>query len=136
MKRRISLGLCLGMGLFFLISGVLKLVEVEEFSRSILRYQLMEGPLVGAFALFVPWLEVAGSAGLVVKRWRLASTWLFIGLLFVFEGALLSALFRGLDIECGCLGSGVASSLQFALIRNILLLGALFWVVYSERVDA
>ena len=125
--------LTLGVGLFFLLAAVLKLIDMDEFGRAISRYQLVHGPLLWVAAFWVPWLEIAGVAGLWIRQWRQAGAILLLALLVVFEFILLSALIRGLDIDCGCLGTKSGSSVSFALMRNLILMVALIAVVKLDR---
>lgn len=121
-----------GLGGFFLLAGALKLVDPVEFARAILRYQLVGEQLAWTGALFVPWTEIVVAAGLFFKNWRTASCWLLFALLLFFEAILLSALIRGLDIDCGCLGTNTSSSVSFALMRNIVLAALVLFVMKSE----
>ena len=131
MKKFKWLAIC-ALSIFFMAAGGLKLLEPVEFAQAILGYQLIEGNLAWAGALMVPWMEVIAAIGLLVGRWRLAACWLLLGLLCFFEVILLSALYRGLDIDCGCLGTNASSSVSFALMRNILLIAILLFVLKTN----
>lgn len=132
MKNGLRLFLLAVIGVFFLASGVLKLVDPVEFARAILRYRIVGEELAAVLALVVPWTEIVASFGLVVKSWRPAALTLVGAMLVVFELALASAWIRGLDIECGCFGSSVGSSVEFAFFRNIPLLAATGWLIWVE----
>lgn len=121
MKRKLEWGLLLALGLFFFYAGAVKLTDVAAFTEAVEQYRLVDGFLAWGVALWVPWVECLASVGLWIKGLRRGSLWVLAGLLIVFEGALLSSLVRGLDISCGCLGSGIESSVVFALVRNLLL---------------
>lgn len=110
---------------FFLVAGILKLADPVEFGRAILRYRLVGVELAWIAALWLPWLEALCALGLTLPGWRRASICLLLGLLMFFEIVLLSAFLRGLDIDCGCLGTNSSGSLSFALIRNGFLAAAL-----------
>jgi uncharacterized membrane protein len=132
MKQALRIVLLAGIGLFFLASGILKLLDPVEFALAILRYRIVGESLAAIFALVVPWTEIVVCIGLCLKSWRAAALLLIIALLCVFELALASAWIRGLDIECGCMGSGVATSIQFAFFRNILLFLVTGWLYWME----
>ncbi len=123
----------LALAAFFLVAGFLKVTDPVEFMRAILRYQLFAPTLAWVAALWVPWMEIAAALGLLLRSWRQASAGLIILLLIGFEILLGSAAYRGLDIDCGCLGSGAGSSVQLALLRNLGLLLAAIIVVILER---
>ncbi|NDV62685.1 hypothetical protein G0Q06_09505 [Puniceicoccales bacterium CK1056] len=115
--------------LFFFFSGISKLLDPAAFSMAIERYQLVGGTLSWAIALWLPWLECMLAATLWSRNWRLPSLALLIGMMGVFQIALLSALLRGLDISCGCFGTEVESGVLFSFIRNFFLLGAILLVM-------
>ncbi|MCC6356099.1 MAG: DoxX family protein [Verrucomicrobiae bacterium] len=93
-------------GAVFLIAGVLKAIDPAGFMRDIDGYRMVDGPLLVAVVFFVPWLEIAAGAGLVLKRPYGGAALAAIGMLVVFLFALVQAWARGLDISCGCFGSG------------------------------
>jgi hypothetical protein len=118
---------------FFLLTGLSKLPETAEFTRAILRYQIVEAGLAWYAALWFPWMEVVCATSLWFSRLRLAAIWLLAGLLLMFEGVLLSAWIRGLDISCGCLGTIGDTGVTDALIRNIVLLACLMVLARMEH---
>jgi uncharacterized membrane protein YphA (DoxX/SURF4 family) len=132
MKNGFSWLLLAAIGLFFFASGVLKLQDLQAFGQAIMRYRIVGEHAAAVGSLMVPWVEIVASLGLVVKTWRQAALILILLLLFLFELALASAWSRGLDIDCGCLGSAGGSSIQMAFGRNILLIGGTAWLLYRE----
>ena len=93
----------------------------------------MGAQLAALAALWLPWTEVLWSLGLIMPRLRLAATWLLFGLLCVFQLALLSAYARGLDINCGCLGTIGESGVSMALLRNLGLMAGLAVLAILEK---
>lgn len=120
--QRLSLA---GIGTFFILSGLFKVVDPGAFAEAIGRYRLIGDPLTIGIALWLPWIECLAGVALWHPRWRFASGLLLFGLLLVFQLVLASAWFRGLDISCGCLGSGTDTSVPFAIFRNFILMGLL-----------
>ncbi|MGC9451716.1 MAG: MauE/DoxX family redox-associated membrane protein [Oceanipulchritudo sp.] len=133
MKRWIILLPPVLLGGFFVISGGLKLAAPEEFYRAVLRYRMMEGEAAWAVALLIPWLEVLAGGFLFLRAWRKASALVILALLFVFEAILASAFLRGLDIECGCLGSGGGTSVGMAFVRNLFLIAAGLTILRTDH---
>lgn len=135
MKRLGTWGLLTGMSLFFLFAGGSKLWDVHGFTRSVEQYRLVSGNWAWYGALFVPWLECVLAIALWFPLWRKAALLQLGLLLLVFQGILGSALARGLDISCGCLGNGLDGGLLFALARNFVLLFfvVLLWMAFSKR---
>jgi hypothetical protein len=124
MKAWINWGILILLAVFFAMAGGLKLFDPHAFHLAILRYRLVGPELAFAASLFVPWLEVTSAVALLFRAWRKAAIAMLLLLLVVFQLALGSAIWRGLDIECGCLGSGGPdSSAGFALLRNFVLMG-------------
>ncbi|HSH09598.1 MAG TPA: MauE/DoxX family redox-associated membrane protein [Oceanipulchritudo sp.] len=119
---------------FFLVAGLLKASDPAEFALSILRYRLVGEKLAWIAALWLPWLEMIAALALLWPRLRHAGIWLIFLLLLMFEVSLASAAWRGLDIDCGCLGSGTETSVEMALIRNLVLMGSLLVLVRLEKV--
>ena len=91
----------------FLYSGGVKLIDVEGFAASMYGYQLLPPALIVPLAYGLPWLEVWSALVLwLAPPFRRAGWWMITGMLVVFTIAKISAVSRGLDISCGCTGSG------------------------------
>ena len=111
----------------FLYAGGSKLAELDVFAVAVDSYQLVPYGLIGAVAFGLPVYElVCGFLALLSGRWRRIGLAGLILMTLVFAVALVSALVRGLGIDCGCFGGGPVSSggLWLALFRDLLL-----WVV-------
>jgi putative oxidoreductase len=112
----------LGLGFLFIMSSVPKIRQPYVFLGSVYGYELV-GPQFGVLvAMALPWLElfvgVCLVAGVFVGGALLASTGM--GMLFTF--ALASALWRHLDISCGCFSSSATGKISYlTLIRAIAL---------------
>lgn len=112
-------------GGFFLVAGGSKIPNPQAFQESIEAYRLVGGWPARWAALYLPMLEVVAALALCRVNWRLAGAWVLAGMLVVFQVALASALWRGLDLDCGCVGEGGSSSVLVAFVRNWILLGLL-----------
>jgi len=130
MKRFLAGLLLVGISLFFLFAGGSKLFDVAGFTRSVEQYRILSGQWAWSAALFFPWLECVLAVAVLVPSWRKAALCQLGLLLLVFQGILISALIRGLDISCGCLGGGMDGGVVFALVRNgvLLLLLVFLWL--------
>jgi len=122
-------GLLAVVGLFFLFAGATKIPDPRSFQASIEAYRLVSGTPALVAALYLPFLEITAAAALLFPKWRRAGGLLLAALLLLFQAALAAALFRGLDLDCGCLGGdGADMSAALAFLRNcglllLLLLG-------------
>ena len=114
----------------FLFAGIAKLADPAEFTQQIVNYQLVPWPVAACFAVFLPALELCLGVCLLLGRLESgALLWVAI-LLATFTGALLSAMVRGLDIDCGCFGRAVETTgTIFPFVRNLglLLVTGLLW---------
>jgi len=98
----VIIGSRLFLGSVFLVSGILKIIQMEEFAISIVNYKLMSGSAVALLAMILPWLEVICGGSILLGLYYRGSTLLVFLMMLLFTGAVLTAIFRGLDISCGC----------------------------------
>ena len=107
----------------FLFAAITKLVDPSSFAQQIANYQLTPWPASALLAVFLPALELCVGISLLLGRWESgALVWVAI-LLTIFSGALLSAIVRGLSIDCGCFGRSIENTgTLWPLIRNLVLL--------------
>ena len=107
----------------FLFAAITKLVDPSAFAQQIANYQLTPWPATAGLSVFLPALELCVGIGLLLGRWESgALVWVAI-LLTIFSGALLSAIVRGLSIDCGCFGRSIENTgTLWPLIRNLVLL--------------
>jgi uncharacterized membrane protein YphA (DoxX/SURF4 family) len=100
----------LAVGLTFIYASYYKLIDPGAFARSIWYYHMVPGELLNLMALVLPMLELVCGLALIVGLWYRGSL-LWVALMTVmFLVALLSAVARGIDIDCGCFKAGKASS--------------------------
>ncbi len=107
----------------FLFAGANKALDPGAFAHAIERYRLLPWPFCAALGLYLPWLEIVAAVCLGFERSRRSALWLILLLTGLFTGALFSAGLRGMDLDCGCLGSH-SSGIGVALARNAGLMGA------------
>ncbi|MDQ8189662.1 DoxX family protein [Roseibacillus persicicus] len=96
----------LGLGIFFVWSGLIKLADLDAFTEAVFNYQILFPPYDGYAAYFVAWLEVIAGLATVIGRWGARGGLLAIAfMLAAFNIALGIAASKGLNINCGCFGS-------------------------------
>jgi len=111
------------LGCVFLTSSLPKLRQPYDFLSNVYEYELV-GPTVGVFvAMVFPWLELILGifllGGVFIGGAFLCSA--LLGGVFVF--AQVYALIRGLNIACGCFGSGHMTPVTWgSVLRTSLLL--------------
>ena len=113
----------LALGCIFIAGSIAKLRQPYDFLGSVYNYELV-GPGLGvAVAMVLPWLElfvgICLVGGIFVTGAFLAS----IVMCAMFSIALVSALWRGLEISCGCLDPTDPTVISYVTaVRAILLL--------------
>jgi uncharacterized membrane protein YphA (DoxX/SURF4 family) len=80
-------------------------VDPAKFAQDVSHYRLLPHDLINLVAILLPWIEVTAGF-LVVAGIRLrAAAQVIISLTIMFLIVIVSALARGLNIECGCFGT-------------------------------
>ena len=126
----LSLLLRLVIGNVFIFAGSLKLFDPAAFAWDIYQYGLVPRPLIDPIAVGLPVMEVAAGAGLVLnRRWSYGAVG---GMLMLFMALLGYAIINGLNVDCGCFGSGEPGpkGLRNAFLRDMLMvfgLAAAWW---------
>jgi uncharacterized membrane protein YphA (DoxX/SURF4 family) len=90
----------------FVVAGASKIMDPDDFARAIYRYHLLPDVAINPLAIYLPWLECVAAVALVfVSRWRDAAALMMGMMLTCFAVAIGAAMWRGLDVPCGCFGS-------------------------------
>lgn len=90
----------------FVYAGIVKSIRPDAFLSDIESFRMMPYWMAWLVAFYLPPLEVALGVGLLLRRFLAVSSWLLMGLTGVFIAALVQAWLRGLDVSCGCFGTG------------------------------
>lgn len=117
--RTVVYHLCrLTLGGLFVYAGAIKADDVTAFAGSIAGYQIL--PYFGNYlvAATLPYIEVIAGVLLLVNRRVRPAALLLAGLTLVFMAVLISVIARGLEIDCGCFGSGAHTTPTAALLRD------------------
>jgi len=123
----------IAIALVFVIAGAMKLLHPAAFFADLLSYRVpLPEMLLRLVTVWLPWLEVLCGVGLLVNRWPETVRPLVTALCAIFVVMLAQAVIRGLDLNCGCLGTGGPGWLErpgIALLRAALLCGASVYVM-------
>jgi uncharacterized membrane protein YphA (DoxX/SURF4 family) len=124
----------LAIAALFLFAAVTKLVDPSSFAQQIANYQLTPWLATAVLSVFLPALELSVGVCLLLGRWESgALAWVAV-LLIIFSGALLSAIVRGLSIDCGCFGRSIENTgTLWPLIRNLGLLALTGFLWFSRK---
>ncbi len=112
-----------GLGCVFLWSSLPKLHQPYDFLSSVYNYQLA-GPNFGLLvAIALPWLELIVGICLVAGIFTGGAFFLSAGMAVMFTFAIGGALYRGLQISCGCFSTSAGEMISYmTLIRAIAIL--------------
>jgi uncharacterized membrane protein YphA (DoxX/SURF4 family) len=106
----LGLALRVASAVIWIVAGAAKIPDIHGFRLLVDRYGILPGSLAGPFAYALPFVEVGIglylAAGLFVRGAALAGTLLFSA----FLAAQVSAMVRGLSLDCGCFGTVVEST--------------------------
>ncbi len=112
-----------------------KLLNPAGFAEDLRNYQLFPEWSIVYMASVVPVLEAVLVVALFVPRYRRPAALIVGAMLVLFSIAIGQALYRGIDLNCGCFGSEtVAPASWKSLLRNTgLLLATLLLVCPKTR---
>ncbi len=89
----------------FLAAGALKIADPAKFALDVANYRLAPHEMINLVAILVPWVEVAAGSFVLAGIWVRAAALVIASLTAMFSIVIVSALVRGLNIECGCFGT-------------------------------
>ena len=133
---RLSVLFRLFIGVAFVWAGVVKIADPAAFQEGLVNYRMFPAALIAPIAVTVPPIEVVAGLCLIVGYLSRGSALVATGMLAMFTIAIVQAIARGIDIECGCFGAGgpEAASIGWAeVVRDLVMLGAAAHVLFYDR---
>jgi len=116
----------------FVYSGYIKVQSPLEFAAAIAGYKLVPDSLIFPLATYLPWLEIALGALLLVG-WKIRYAALgAAALLLAFSVILTVTYARGIDADCGCFGFGQKIS-PLTIARDMLMLLPAVALIFESR---
>lgn len=114
------------LGMIFLASGVLKLVDIHDFSEDVIRYGIIPESVALTISIVIPLSEfVLGGMLLLNYRTGIARL-LLIGMVVIFTAVSGIKYMRGGETDCGCFGKVVERKTDTRLfIENAAIVAAL-----------
>ncbi|MCU0643046.1 MAG: DoxX family membrane protein [bacterium] len=113
----------------FIFAGITKILNPENFARDIDNYRMLPYLLVTIMAIILPWLEILCGIFLIIGKWEKGAAFMLLILTMMFLIAMSSAIFRGLDITCGCFAMtaegtkvGMTRLIQDSILFGIILI--------------
>ena len=122
----------------FLYAAYPKIIDPVEFAKAIANYRV-SFPVVGQsyvymVAMFMPTFEAVLAVGLLINRYKRASSFLSMLLMALFTVLILQAVLRGLNIDCGCFGSTPAAQAKVHLVGWRRIAEDVGWMVAAAYV--
>jgi hypothetical protein len=125
-----------GMGLFFLIVGGRKVVQIDQLQADIVRFDFLPSGWEWIVACLAVALELVVGFSFVFKKLYQGATILGIAMACVFVSLFVQGWIRGLSLSCNCLGfEKEVVSYPTEVGMRLLLLGlmlALFWDAFHR----
>ena len=121
------------LGSIFIISGVEKISNPAEFAQTIENYRLLPISSINIFALILPWIELISGMFLLFGIKNKENSLIITTMMIVFTSAVVIAVLRNLDIDCGCFGTLTAQKVGLRkVIENIVLISMGFTILFGK----
>jgi uncharacterized membrane protein YphA (DoxX/SURF4 family) len=120
----------------FVFAAVPKLADPASFAIEIDNYRVLPELLVGPLSVIVPVLELVVAAALLSGVHARGAALVAGGMLLTFAGAMIQAMARGIDLDCGCFGSALEMRVSgFTVARNLVLALVCVPIVWAKSRD-
>lgn len=113
----------LSLGCLFIYSGIPKIRQPYDFLHSVYNYEIV-GPKLGLLvSMALPWMELLVGICLIGGVFVSGALLISIGMGAMFSYVIGSALYRELNISCGCFDAASTEQIGYAtLIRACVIL--------------
>ena len=108
------------LGIVLIYASIDKIVHPAEFAKAIGNYNVLPFGLENLLGIVLPVLELMVGICLVLGIMIDGSAIIAAGMMVVFIIAISQALFRGIDIDCGCFKVTVENGGHQVGIRRII----------------
>ena len=131
------------LGAIFIVAGSSKIGHPSLFAAEIAGFRILPQVVIAPLALVLPYLEVLLGAYLILGLFTRAAAWIAVVLLALFDGAIASAVVRGMTVNCGCFGpndttvttwSEVARDAAFVVLALVVALRAPGMLALDHRI--
>ena len=123
LRSGFTIAVRLGLGCLFLYGSLPKIRQPYDFLSSVYNYELV-GPKLGMLAAMVlPWAELLVGICLIGGIFVSGALLVSIGMGAMFSFVIGSALYRGLNISCGCFSASSVEQIGYTtLIRACVIM--------------
>ncbi len=130
------------LGYVFIYASIDKILDPVSFSNIIDNYHVTTIILSNLFALFVPMLELIIGLCLIFNIKVNGASFISFALLLWFLFILIQALYRGINVDCGCfdLNSGnlddteLRNNMIKRIFEDIVLLGISLYILIKTKI--
>ncbi len=117
----------------FLLAAVPKLLDPLDFAKAIANYRVVF-PVIGqeytyAVAVFLPALEAVAALALFSNKWKRTASLIAGLMLLMFIVLIGQAVIRGLNIDCGCFGTGAIAKTLASKVGIEKILEDVLWLL-------
>ena len=128
------------LGIIFIYASYDKILDPVGFSKNIHNFHVTPIAVENMAALIIPWMELIIGVFLIFGVFLEGSTSITIGLYIFFIIILSQAVFRGIDVHCGCFKTeadvGVTDfrmELIKSIVEDFVFLGMAFVIKYKNK---
>jgi uncharacterized membrane protein YphA (DoxX/SURF4 family) len=100
----VILALRIVIGAIFIVAGVSKLGHADVFAAQIAGFRLLPEIVIAPMATVLPFLEILLGGYLILGLFTRTAAWVAVAFFAAFDGAIASAVVRGMSVSCGCFG--------------------------------
>lgn len=115
----------LATGAIFAWAGLAKIGNLAGFAAQIHNFRILPLAAENLAAIALPWIEIVVAVTLLLGVRSRDGARTALALLVLFTLAVLLAVTRGLDIECGCFGTADATKVGWLKVGEDLVLVAI-----------
>ena len=120
-------------GTIFLIAAISKITDPAGFAKEISNYQILPDFIINLLALILPWVEFFTSILIILGIRLISSSIILITLIIIFNIAILIAMAKGLNINCGCHTKVMAELIGWRkVIENTILLLFSIYIYFGK----
>ena len=128
------------LGIIFIYASYDKILDPIGFSKNIHNFHVTPIAVENLAALIIPWMELIIGVFLIFGLFLAGTTSILIALLIFFIILLTQAVFRGIDVHCGCFkieADAGTTDFRMELIKrigeDIIYLGMAFIVKFKDK---
>ena len=128
------------LGIIFIYASYDKILDPSGFSKNIHNFHVTPIAVENLAALIIPWMELIIGVFLIFGLFLEGTTSILIALLIFFIILLTQAVFRGIDVHCGCFkieADPGTTDFRMELIKrigeDIIYLGMAFIVKFKDK---